>query len=405
MGWWMVIRISGRALTRNMMRSFLTMLGIIIGVAAVITMVALGTGAQTSIQNSIAALGSNTITISAGSVTSGGVRTGAFGSSRLTVEDARAIAQHVHHLAAVTPLTQNGSQVVFQEQNWATNILGVNQDYQIIRNWSVASGRFLQEDDIRASAKVCVLGSVVADQLFPNQDPLGQTVRIGRVPVRVVGVLTSKGEASFGPSQDDVVVVPYSTAMRRLFNTTFLRNITASAASEDSVDAAVQEISELLRERHRLAEKDEDDFTVRTQAEFAQTAAQSTQIFTMLLGGIASVSLLVGGIGIMNIMLVSVTERTREIGIRMSVGAKTWDIRLQFIIEALTLSLIGGVIGIILGISGSKILTVLVGWATVVSPLSVLLAFGFSGFVGLFFGFYPAYKASLLNPIDALHYE
>jgi putative ABC transport system permease protein len=405
MGWWMIVRIAGRALTRNKMRSFLTMLGIIIGVAAVITMVALGTGAQTSIQNSIAALGSNTITISAGSVTSGGVRTGAFGSSRLTVEDARAIAQHVHHLAAVTPLTQNGSQVVFQEQNWATNILGVNQDYQIIRNWSVASGRFLQEDDIRASAKVCVLGSVVADQLFPNQDPLGQTVRIGRVPVRVVGVLTSKGEASFGPSQDDVVVVPYSTAMRRLFNSTYLRNITASAASEDSVTPAVEEISRLLRERHRLGEKDEDDFTVRTQAEFAQTAAQSTQVFTMLLGGIASVSLLVGGIGIMNIMLVSVTERIREIGIRMALGARGSDILRQFLVEAMMLSLLGGVLGVALAWVLTEVGSRFMPMPLQISPGSVVLAFAFSAGVGIFFGLYPAVSASRLDPIQALRHE
>ncbi|MGI5843195.1 MAG: ABC transporter permease [Candidatus Xenobium sp.] len=405
MGWWMITRIAGRALMRNKMRSFLTMLGIIIGVAAVITMVALGTGAQTSIQDSIAALGSNTITISAGSVTSSGVRTGAFGSARLRVEDARAVAQHVHHLAAVTPLIQRGSQVVFQEQNWATNVLGVNQDYQNIRNWSMASGRFLQEDDIRASAKICVLGSVVAEQLFPNQDPLGHTVRIGRVPVRVVGVLTSKGEASFGPSQDDVVVVPYSTAMRRLFNTNYLRNITASAVSEDAVTPAVEEITRLLRERHRLGEKEEDDFTVRTQAEFAQTAAQSTMVFTMLLGGIASVSLLVGGIGIMNIMLVSVTERIREIGIRMALGARGSDILRQFLVEAMMLSLLGGVLGVTLAWILTEVGSHFMPMPLQISLGSVVLAFAFSAGVGIFFGLYPAVSASRLDPIQALRHE
>ncbi|NMA28287.1 MAG: FtsX-like permease family protein [Burkholderiales bacterium] len=405
MGWWMITRIAGRALMRNKMRSFLTMLGIIIGVAAVITMVALGTGAQTSIQDSIAALGSNTITISAGSVTSSGVRTGAFGSARLRVEDARAVAQHVHHLAAVTPLIQRGSQVVFQEQNWATNVLGVNQDYQNIRNWSMASGRFLQEDDIRASAKICVLGSVVAEQLFPNQDPLGHTVRIGRVPVRVVGVLTSKGEASFGPSQDDVVVVPYSTAMRRLFNTNYLRNITASAVSEDAVTPAVEEITRLLRERHRLGEKEEDDFTVQTQAEFAQAAAQSTMVFTMLLGGIASVSLLVGGIGIMNIMLVSVTERIREIGIRMALGARGSDILRQFLVEAMMLSLLGGVLGVTLAWILTEVGSHFMPMPLQISLGSVVLAFAFSAGVGIFFGLYPAVSASRLDPIQALRHE
>jgi putative ABC transport system permease protein len=405
MGWWMIARIAGRALMRNKMRSFLTMLGIIIGVAAVITMVALGTGAQTSIQDSIAALGSNTITISAGSVTSSGVRTGAFGSARLRVEDARAVAQHVHHLAAVTPLIQRGSQVVFQEQNWATNVLGVNQDYQNIRNWSMASGRFLQEDDIRASAKICVLGSVVAEQLFPNQDPLGHTVRIGRVPVRVVGVLTAKGEASFGPSQDDVVVVPYSTAMRRLFNTNYLRNITASAVSEDAVTPAVEEITQLLRERHRLGEKEEDDFTVRTQAEFAQAAAQSTMVFTMLLGGIASVSLLVGGIGIMNIMLVSVTERIREIGIRMALGARGSDILRQFLVEAMMLSLLGGVLGVTLAWILTEVGSHFMPMPLQISLGSVVLAFAFSAGVGIFFGLYPAVSASRLDPIQALRHE
>ncbi len=401
----MIARIAGRALMRNKMRSFLTMLGIIIGVAAVITMVALGTGAQRSIQNSIASLGSNTITVSAGSVTAGGVRTGAFGSSRLTPEDSRAIAEHVPNLAAVTPLTQNGSQVVFQEQNWSTSVVGVNQDYQIIRNWSVSSGRFLQEDDVRAAAKVCVLGSVVAEQLFPNQDPLGQTVRIGRVPMKVVGILTAKGEASFGPSQDDTVVVPYTTAMRRLFNTTYLRNITASAASEKDVDGAVDAITRLLRERHRLGEKEEADFSVRTQAEFAQTAAQSTQVFTMLLGGIASVSLMVGGIGIMNIMLVSVTERIREIGIRMALGARGSDIMRQFLVEAMMLSLLGGFLGILLAWLLTRLGASLMNLPMQISLASVLLAFLFSAGVGIFFGLYPAVSASRLDPIQALRHE
>ncbi|MCA9796514.1 MAG: ABC transporter permease, partial [Candidatus Eremiobacteraeota bacterium] len=368
--------IAARALARNAMRTFLTMLGLIIGVGAVITMLALGNGARTSIQASIASLGTNTIMISSGSVNSGGVRSGAFGSSNLTVEDAEALASQADSLAYVAPMTQNSSQVVFQNQNWFTSVQGTSPDFVEIRNWPVETGQFFTATDVRSAAKVCVLGRTVATELFADEEPIGQTVRIGRVPFRVVGVLSVKGEAAFGQNQDDLVVVPYSTAMKRLFNQNNLRNILASAQSEEAVPTAVAEITDILKVRHRIRDGQEEDFSVRTQAEFAQTAAESTRVFTMLLGGIASVSLLVGGIGIMNIMLVSVTERIREIGIRMAVGARGRDILQQFLVEAILLSVVGGAAGVGLGFLLAKVGASFSQWKLVVSPQSVLLAFG-----------------------------
>lgn len=401
----MIIRIAGRALLRNKTRSFLTMLGIIIGVAAVITMVALGSGAQSKITASIASMGTNTITVSAGSVTQGGVRTGAFGSTALTVNDCEAIKEGVSELSAVSPLTQNTAQVIYQEQNWSTAIVGINPDYQKIRNWIITDGRFITEEDVRGCQKVCVLGDTVAKELFPNSNPIGQNVRVGRTPMKVVGLLEAKGEASFGPSQDDTVLVPYTTAMRRLFNLTNVRNIQCSAVSEEKVDAAVNAIGDILRQRHRLSEKEDDDFTVRTQAELAKMASESTQTFTYLLGGIASVSLMVGGIGIMNIMLVSVTERIREIGIRMALGARASDILRQFLVEAMMLSLLGGAIGVALAWILSSIGAKLFMMKLIISPASVALAFLFSAGVGVFFGLYPAVSASRMDPIQALRHE
>ncbi|MGE0488903.1 MAG: ABC transporter permease [Vulcanimicrobiota bacterium] len=397
--------IAARALTRNAMRTFLTMLGLIIGVGAVITMLALGNGARTSIQASIASLGTNTIMISSGSVNSGGVRSGAFGSSNLTVEDAEALANQAPSLAYVAPMTQNSSQVVYQNQNWFTSVQGTSPDFTEIRNWPVESGQFFTAADVRSAAKVCVLGRTVANELFDDEEPIGQTLRIGRVPFRVVGILSVKGEAAFGQNQDDLVVVPYTTAMKRLFNQNNLRNILASASSEEAVPTAVAEITDILKVRHRIREGQEEDFSVRTQAEFAQTAAESTRVFTMLLGGIASVSLLVGGIGIMNIMLVSVTERIREIGIRMAVGARARDILQQFLVEAILLSVAGGAVGVGLGFLLAKVGASFSNWKLVVSPQSVVLAFGFSAFIGVFFGLYPAVKASRLDPIEALRHE
>ena len=401
-------RISLRALRVNKMRSALTMLGIIIGVGAVITMLAVGTGASERISAQMASIGSNLLIVVPGSSTSGGIRMGSGTLSTLTQDDAEAIARECPAVSDVAPMYNGTAQVVYGNQNWSTGIIGTTPGILPVRDWSLASGRVFTEQDVRNATKVCLLGQTVVDNLFGNADPVGQVVRIKKVPFTVIGVLEKKGQTDRGQDQDDTIFVPLTTAQKKLFGAPFaglVRSITVKAKSADDLAAAEGQITELLRQRHRIGPRQDLDFTVRNLTQMMQAREQSTQVMGLLLAAIASVSLLVGGIGIMNIMLVSVTERTHEIGIRMSVGAKTWDIRLQFIIEALTLSLIGGVIGIILGISGSKIVTLLAGWATIVSPLSVLLAFGFSGLVGLFFGFYPAYKASMLNPIDALHYE
>lgn len=401
----MIVRIAARALLRNKTRSFLTMLGIIIGVAAVITMVALGTGAQNKVTSSISSMGTNTVTVSAGSITQGGVRTGAFGSTALTIDDCNALKEGVPELVAVTPFTQNTAQVIYQEQNWSTAIVGINAEYQSIKNWVVSSGRFITDDDCRGCQKVCVLGATLVEELFPTMDPVGQSVRIGRTPMKVVGVLEAKGDGSFGQSQDDTVLVPYTTAMRRLFHMTNVRNIQCSAVSESKVDTAVENITEILRQRHRLSEKDDDDFTVRTQAELSKMMSESTQTFTMLLGGIASVSLMVGGIGIMNIMLVSVTERIREIGIRMALGARSRDILRQFLVEAMMLSVMGGAFGVMCAWGLTLVGSQMFSMTMTISTSSVLLAFLFSAGVGVFFGMYPAVSASKMDPIDALRHE
>ncbi len=398
----MVFRISLKALMRNKLRTFLTALGIIIGVSTVITMLAVGTGAQQSVQATIASLGTNTLMIFPGSGNQGGVRTGAFGASTLTVEDAREITRQCTAVLRVSPMTQTNAQVVYQDQNWNTQITGSDVAYPQIRNWPIVEGRFFLEDDVRAAAKVCVLGQVVVDNLFGGESPIDQTIRIKGIPMRVVGVLAAKGDSAFGQSQDDIVIVPYSTSMKRLMRQANVRYIMAEATSGAEVDRARRQISELLSQRHRIAEGEDPDFSIRTQAEFAETANQSTRVFTMLLGSIASVSLLVGGIGIMNIMLVSVTERVREIGIRMALGAKRRDILRQFLVESVVLSLTGGAIGVMLGYGFAHIAARFSQWPPVVSPQSVMLAFGFSLVVGVFFGFYPAYKASQLDPIQAL---
>ena len=401
-------KISFRALRVNKMRSALTMLGIIIGVGAVITMLAVGTGARERISEQMASIGSNLLIVMPGSSTSGGIRMGSGTQSTLTQDDAEAIARECPAVSDVAPTYNGAAQVVYGNQNWSTGIYGTTPGILPVRDWSLSSGRMFTEQDVRNATKVCLLGQTVVDNLFGNADPVGQIIRIKKVPFMVIGVLAPKGQSDRGQDQDDTIFVPLTTAQKKIFGTPFVgmvRVITVKAKSADQLAAAEGQINELLSQRHRISPRQEKDFTVRNLTQMMEAREQATQVMGLLLAAIASVSLLVGGIGIMNIMLVSVTERTREIGIRMSVGAKTWDIRLQFIIEALTLSLIGGVAGIIIGISGSKILSALAGWATVVSPLSVLLAFGFSGLVGLFFGFYPAYKASLLNPIDALYYE
>jgi putative ABC transport system permease protein len=401
-------RISLRALRVNKMRSALTMLGIIIGVGAVIAMLAVGTGASKKIAEQIASMGSNLLIILPGTTTAGGVRMGAGTQPTLTLGDAEAILKESSAVAEAAPVHNGVAQVVFGHQNWSTGVVGTTPSMLEVRDWPLALGRPFTQQDVKSATKVCLLGQTVVDNLFGSMDPLGQIVRIKKIPFTVVGILATKGQSAQGQDQDDTIYIPVTTAQKKVFGTQFpgmVRIIMVKAKSAEDLGPAEKQINELLRQRHHIGPKQENDFTVRNLTQVMQTAEQSTKVMTLLLGAIASVSLLVGGIGIMNIMLVSVTERTREIGIRMAVGAKTWDIRLQFIIEAVTLSLIGGVIGIIVGVSGSKILSSLAGWATVVSPLSVFLAFGFSGLVGISFGFYPAYKASNLSPIDALRFE
>jgi putative ABC transport system permease protein len=402
------LKIAFRALKVNKMRSALTMLGIIIGVGAVITMLAVGTGASKSIADQISSMGSNLLMVLPGATTSGGVRMGSGTQPTLTMGDAEAIQKECPAVSNVAPILSGVAQIVYGHLNWSTGVVGTTPDMLIVRDWPLTSGRPFTDQDVKSATKVCILGQTVVDNLFGDMDPIGQIVRIKKVPFTVVGVLAEKGQSSHGQDQDDTILVPVTTAQKKLFGTTFpgmVRIIMVKARSTEDLPAAERQISELLMQRHHIGPKQDNDFTVRNLTSFMQAAEQSSKVMTILLGAIASVSLLVGGIGIMNIMLVSVTERTREIGIRMAIGAKTWDIRLQFIIEALILSMIGGVAGIIIGISGSEAISFFAGWTTIVSPLSVFLAFGFSGLVGIFFGFYPAYKASLLDPIEALRYE
>ncbi|MEW6117697.1 MAG: ABC transporter permease [Nitrospirota bacterium] len=402
------IRISFRSLMVNKMRSSLTMLGIVIGVGAVIAMLAVGSGARQRITEQISSMGSNLLMILPGATTSGGVRMGAGTQATLSMSDAEAIQRECPAVQHVAPVLSGVAQVVSGSQNWSTGITGTTPDMLQVKDWPLIAGRIFTSDDVRSAAKVCLLGQTVVDNLFGDSDPIGQIIRIKNVPFTVIGVLDRKGQSPNGQDQDDVIYIPVTTAQKKLFGTSFpgmVRIIMVKAKSGDELYTAERQITDLLRQRHRIGAKQDSDFTVRNLTQMMQTQEQSTKVMTILLGAIASVSLIVGGIGIMNIMLVSVTERTREIGIRMAIGARTWDIRLQFLIEALTLSLVGGIFGIIIGLAGSELLSMFAGWPTTVSLLSIILAFSFSGFVGIFFGFYPAYKASLLNPIEALRYE
>ena len=402
------LKISFRALRVNKMRSALTMLGVIIGVGAVIAMLAVGTGASKQIEQKISSMGSNLLMILPGATTAGGVRMAAGTQPTLSLSDAETIKKECMAVLDVAPVLSGVAQVVYGNQNWATGVTGTTPSMLNVREWHLSAGRTFTEQDVKSATKVCLLGQTVVDNLFGGIDPVGQIIRIKKIPFTVIGILGSKGQSPTGQDQDDTIYVPVTTAQKKLFGTArpgMVRIIMVKAKSTEDLPFAEKQISELLRQRHRIGPGEDNDFTVRNLTQMMQTAEESAKVMRLLLGAIASVSLIVGGIGIMNIMLVSVTERTREIGIRMAIGAKTWDIRLQFIIEALTLSFIGGVIGIIAGISTSHILAVFAGWTTIVSPLSILLAFGFSGLVGIFFGFYPAYKASLLDPIDALRYE
>jgi len=394
-----------RALYRNKMRSFLTMLGIIIGVAAVIIMLAIGQGAQHQVREQILSLGTNILMVLPGSQQQGGIRIGAGSITTLTEEDAMAIARECHAVEYVSPGTRTGGQVIAGNLNWSTSIEGVGANYLNIRKWKLESGEFFTEQDVKGAPKVCIIGKTIANNLFPDMDPIGQSVRIRNVPVKVIGVLSEKGQNSMGQDQDDIILAPYTTVLKRLSRFPFLRQILVSAISEHDIPVAQRQVTSLLRQRHKLTSTDPDDFTIRNQADLTATATATSQILTILLASIAFVSLIVGGIGIMNIMLVSVTERTREIGIRMSVGARGKDILTQFLIEALVLSLLGGLIGITLGVVSSRIVSSFAGWPTFVTAFSIVLSFGFSIAIGIFFGFYPARKAALLNPIDALKYE
>ena len=400
-----ILKVAFRALRRNKLRTALTMLGIIIGVGAVIAMVGIGNGAKAQVEARIAALGQNVIMVFSGSITRGGVHTGFGGAGTLTVEDALAMQREVPGVAAVSPEVRSGGQIMAGNNNWSTSIMGEGVDYLAIRQWDLADGAMFTEADVRAAAKVCVLGKTTADKLFPEDDPVGKIIRIKNVPVKVLGVLRSKGVSMFGSDQDDTVLVPYTTAMKRFAGVTTLRSINVQAATAGQMAEVQSGITDLLRQRHRTQPGADDDFMLRNQQELSEAMTATTDVMTALLAAIASVSLLVGGIGIMNIMLVSVTERTREIGIRMAVGARGRDILLQFLIEAVALSSTGGVLGVLLGVGGAKLITMIKEWPTLVSLQSIIVAFAFSAAVGVFFGFYPARKASQLDPIDALRYE
>ena len=399
------IRIALRALRRNKLRTGLTMLGIIIGVGAVVAMVGIGAGAKAQVEAQIASLGENVILIFSGSTTASGIRTGWGSAGTLKIEDAEGIQREVPGIIAVSPEIRSAMQVASGNQNWMTQILGESPDYFSIRQWPLKAGAVFTEQDVRGANKVCVIGYTTARQLFGDADPLGQIIRIKQVPFVITGVLAPKGLSMMGSDQDDVVIMPYTTAMKRVMGQTMLRGINVQAESEAALKPAQQQIISLLRQRHRITPGKDDDFTVRSQEEIAEAATATSRVLAILLGAIASVSLLVGGIGIMNIMLVSVTERTREIGIRMAVGAHGRDILLQFLIESITLSSLGGVIGIVLGIVASQLLSTLAQWPTMISATSVVVAFLFSAAVGIFFGYYPARKAAALDPIDALRYE
>ena len=395
-------KLAGRALRRNKMRSLLTMLGVIIGVGSVIASVSITTGASKQVEDKVASLGQNVVTVFSGNFTSGGMRGGWGSAPTLTVEDTTAIKNEVANVVAVSPEVRDRMQILANGLNWNTQIQGESPDYPQIRDWDIADGAMFTDADVRSIAKVAVIGKTVVDQLFINQDPVGETLIIRNIPFKVVGVLEAKGFNLFGQDQDDIVIIPYTSHMRRITKRTFVNSIMVQAASKDTITQVQDDITALLRDRHKSAEA---DFTVRTQLELMAMATSTTRIMSVLLGAIASVSLIVGGIGIMNIMLVSVTERTREIGIRMAVGARGRDILVQFLIEAVTLSAVGGIMGIALGMAAAKITSHFTGWPTLTPYAWIGIACVSSAAIGIVSGFYPAWKASRLDPIEALRYE
>lgn len=394
------------ALKRNKLRSFLTMLGIIIGVASVITMLAIGQGSKKSIQDQIASMGSNMLFVMPGSFRAGGVQQGTSTSQRLTITDANSIKTDCDAIVAVSPEVRSSGQSVYGHSNWPTTMYGGNEQYLEIKSWEVVSGRNMTDSEAKGSAKVCLIGRTVADELFGEGiDPTGETIRFKNIPFKIIGVLKEKGQNSFGQDQDDVLIAPYSTVMKRVLAQTYIQSIQMSARSAADSQVAQSQVEEVLRRTHKLRDDQDNDFEVRSQEELSSTMTQVTDILTILLGAIAGISLLVGGIGIMNIMYVSVTERTREIGLRMSIGGRSVDILLQFLIESIMLSVFGGIMGVLLGIGAARLMAVLSTWPISIMWSSVILSFVVCTVIGVFFGWYPARRASELDPIDALRYE
>jgi putative ABC transport system permease protein len=399
-----LVKLATQSILKNKMRAALTMLGIIIGVAAVIVMVAVGYGARTRIRAQINNLGTNMIVITPGAAQAAGVSQGAQAFPNLSLKDVDKIRAEAQSVSAVSPVIVSRTAVIGPSGNWRTQINGVDVDFQTIRDWQTTSGDFFTADDVRSIHKVVLLGNTVAQNLFPGQDPVGSEIQIRNSVYKIAGVLAPKGQTASGSDSDDVVLMPYTTASATLSGRAFIPQILASTANEQDIPAAQEEIRTLLRESHKVSDGN-DDFTVKNQADLASAAESSTQVMTLLLAAIASISLLVGGIGIMNIMLVSVTERTREIGIRMAIGARGSDVLTQFLVESIVMGVLGGVVGLLVGYAGAKVLGHFTGWETVISPIIMIIAVGFSGAVGVFFGYYPARKAAALNPIQALRYE
>jgi putative ABC transport system permease protein len=400
--------IAVRALRVNKMRALLTMLGIIIGIAAVIAMVAIGSGASKMISDQIASIGSNLLLVLPGSVTSGGLRSGSGGTPTLTFDDAKAIKTECPSVADVAPTVRGSAQIVFGNQNWSTIVMGVTPEMLSVRDWPLTSGRNISQSDVDGATKNCLIGQTIAENLFGAADPVGKVIRIKKIPFTVIGLLEHKGQSPQGQDQDDVVYIPLRTAQRKLFGSQFpntVGSVMIQAQGADVLKKAEEEVTALLDQRHRIGPSHERDFTVRNLSEILAVSEQSSKVMSILLGAVASISLIVGGIGIMNIMLVSVTERTREIGIRMAIGAKQRDILLQFLTEAVLLTTCGGIIGMGMGVAGAMVISKIMEWPTLISSQAIIIAFLFSAGVGVFFGFYPARKAAGLNPIDALRYE